>query len=254
MIISCPKCETKFNVPDSAITAEGRKVKCSSCDESWIQKLEAAQDEAPEQAYVEPVMESSPEQDLDNSSRRAAIRASSTGKKIAEYPSISWYDISYVRWFLGAVTACGIVFLIGVELLVNRPAIISAVPFMKDAYESLHLHDSDGVKFELIDCTVSEIKSSKNDDDSVELDVKVVMKNVASNPQLLDSLRFSMLSKDKEFLGDYTIQYDKMIAPSEAETVEGRLNRIPREAMFVIIEIGNYSEIIMRDPSIIANS
>lgn len=35
MILECPSCHAQFNVPDGAITAAGRTVKCSSCQHQW---------------------------------------------------------------------------------------------------------------------------------------------------------------------------------------------------------------------------
>ena len=37
MILSCNSCKKKFVVPDSAITANGRLVQCSSCGNKWKQ-------------------------------------------------------------------------------------------------------------------------------------------------------------------------------------------------------------------------
>tara|TARA_Y100000591_G_C21446373_1_gene503951 strand:- start:11 stop:523 length:513 start_codon:yes stop_codon:yes gene_type:complete len=37
MILSCNSCEKKFVVPDSAISATGRLVQCSSCGNKWKQ-------------------------------------------------------------------------------------------------------------------------------------------------------------------------------------------------------------------------
>ena len=37
MIIQCNACEKKFNVPNSAITDQGRLVQCSSCGNKWTQ-------------------------------------------------------------------------------------------------------------------------------------------------------------------------------------------------------------------------
>ncbi len=37
MLLVCPSCRTRYVVPDSAIGAEGRQVRCANCKHSWFQ-------------------------------------------------------------------------------------------------------------------------------------------------------------------------------------------------------------------------
>ncbi|NML95297.1 zinc-ribbon domain-containing protein [Novosphingobium olei] len=52
MIIACPACSTRYVVPDSAIGAEGRTVRCAKCRHSWFQQGPELPERAPAAAPV----------------------------------------------------------------------------------------------------------------------------------------------------------------------------------------------------------
>ncbi len=47
MILTCPSCGSRFQIPDGALGTAGRKVKCSACKHVWFQAPEAVAADAP---------------------------------------------------------------------------------------------------------------------------------------------------------------------------------------------------------------
>lgn len=81
MILVCPSCEAKFNVPDGAIPPEGRTVRCAKCKHSWKAfpnqlKRPAAPAPAPAAPRVSPQAARVPDPDMDAglAARAAAVR------------------------------------------------------------------------------------------------------------------------------------------------------------------------------------
>lgn len=60
MILTCPKCATRYLIADSEIRADGRKVRCSACGEEWRESGVSAEPAAQGLPPLPPELEPDP--------------------------------------------------------------------------------------------------------------------------------------------------------------------------------------------------
>jgi len=71
MIITCPHCDTRYQVAYEAIGSAGRKVQCANCNRSWDERAAPAPTEAADQLF-DPVAEAAMDRTLAEEERRVS--------------------------------------------------------------------------------------------------------------------------------------------------------------------------------------
>lgn len=206
MLLTCPSCSTKYQVPDGSIPPDGRKVRCTSCAHVWHQgpeeeTFDLVLEEAPpeEQVEVEPQPEPKPEPEpvLSGDEPRKFKRPETPETLIQRKPKKKRGILRGFTWLLlllllGAVGAGAIVF---------RQKIIDYLP-ENAKYQAADIYDMMGLPFKLpgyglkIDVTKS---SRQSRDDVPVLVIEGKVTNVSRRTRNLPRIRASLRDKtDKE--------------------------------------------------------
>ncbi len=248
MIIICEKCSTKFNVPDHAIGPTGRQVKCSSCSHAWRVGGSAPEEitpqitEAPITNPTNSDADSNQEVKFNLDEMKAAPRRYIT-------PSTPIYQKSAVYYGSTLAACCAFFCFLAMAIIFHRTSIVSKVPAFQTAFDLVGLYNNEGLKLELVDCTLSELQSSKSDDEAIEIEVAVSVLNTAEQDRKLGSIRFSVYDIDRNYVGELIMPLNLVLSPNKNTKVEGRLNRVPKDSFYVAIDFGNKIDLKILNPN-----
>lgn len=242
MIITCEICSVKFNVSVDALGKNGRIVRCSNCNHEWFETAQTDILKADDKIKVENtaavvapnVEEKSPAKDL-----------TVNVNKLNDFKDSLPNKSDKLMTFMKVITILLIITLIISGVILHQDKLTKIIPEMRHFYKFIQLNQADNLKFTIIDCTLK----NQNSDHTVELDVQLVIKNISERQQRLDSIRFSTYSKDRIYLGEFVMQINKSISAGRDETIEGVLNRVPKEVAFIGIELGGALDFTLRSPS-----
>ncbi len=258
MIIICEKCSTKFNVPDGAIGEAGRQVKCSSCAHTWhvvgVPVTESKSEQAETKVEAAPVV-TTPVEALKEEEQIKPIAApahnhdemkASPRRFVA--PSTPLYQRAVVYYGSMLAASLAIICFVSMSIVFHRTLIVHKIPSLQAIFDQVGLYNNEGLKLELVDCSIREIESSNASDDSIEIEVAVSVLNTSEQDRKLSSIRFSVYNIEREYVGQLVMPISLVLAPNKNTKVEGRLNRVPKNSFYVAVDLGNNLDLKILNP------
>jgi predicted Zn finger-like uncharacterized protein len=232
MIIECPNCNSQFNYNGNA-NLLGKKIKCSSCNYSWIylpdEPIESLQNivQSNIETKIEPKVESTPEL---------------TAKVMKRDVSKLSFVLSFATFLMFSVLTISLYLLIHID---EHPSLYKYAKF-------IGYSPNNSLKLSLVKCELRALESSNDRYSEHEIGLEVNIYNIYDVEEVADKIRIAVYDKEIEFIDELIMPVAKTIPPKAFEVFEGRLNRIPKEATFVVVDIGSEAEIKLRKRAVLS--
>ena len=231
MIIECPSCSSRFNIPDSALDAGPQRVRCSKCKYMW---------------KVKPPQEEPAEDLLDAADMLAKIEQA---QKVQEKKNKGSGLIDYIRRFKKLPKQVANMYAISYGIIVVCLVTVVSMWMMPDKWG---MRGSDG--FVLENLSVKQFKALGGDRFS-NMPTYIIqgnIRNIGDTPKPMPVLRVRLEGEDGE---EYYVRShrdsEKVIAVGESMPfVSDKLKRPDEGATRFIVEIGGWMELALRGGNI----
>jgi predicted Zn finger-like uncharacterized protein len=255
MIITCPHCQTKYQVTYEAIGSAGRKVQCAHCHQAWTQDANAAADQDGEGESADQVFDAFAEDALDEAmSAEESIVASQGGRTAAvgeppkplsgaEAAELQKRQMAFLRRQNAMISSlplarlrraariAGVVILAGLlgGTYFGRVPIVERYPDLAGLYEAIGL----GVNVVGLDFSdLATLKQLSGGNDVLTVSAQIVGR--ADRPVAVPPVVVSLLDEDGRAVYEWSVAPRvRDLMAGERATFDTRLSLPPSEAVRV---------------------
>jgi len=183
MILTCPKCATRYTVPDTAVGKEGRMVRCAHCTHSWFET---------NKTLLDSVESKKPASPMSAASFLAAInprKARSIIQNI-KVSSVAGMAHNSPRW-LRALCIILLVVVIAMTPFAYRKTIMESHPELAFLFEPFGIYYTDGLALADINLTIT-----RPGDKKPHITVECSVINEAKGSRIMPRLKMIFFSSD----------------------------------------------------------
>ena len=218
MIITCQSCKTQYSVPDNAIPADGKKVKCVKCKHIWHQK---------------PITEIVPKEKLEE--------LQPIPKEVDPIPPKSNLPTKHKKQKIGIFLPIRFALYSLMAIVVGLVAFRDNLPGFSPLYDALGFHDMSGLVFQ--DFTAEKIR----EDNKIKFIIKGDIINESKESRKIVNIQASILSKGGRPMSKFILEVpETILEPGEKVHVTPEINNISGNAEEMTLDIGNKWDLMFR--------
>lgn len=238
MIISCPQCETSYNIPEDSLRPDGRKVRCSSCSHRWQvhappveeHSQVIADDEAIDPLLAETDADGIDQQEDSNSRAPKFHPANPATGKVRTRTSLK----AIAGWFALLLVVASLA-----AFVLARHQVAQALPFTKPIYSLLGLGENDPLHLRLSDVGSEEII----EEGRAVIVISGLVINEGAAAESVPDLHVSLLdSMQSEITTGIFGTLETELESGGITTFEARFPDPPDEAKLFSVSFGGHAE------------
>ncbi len=198
MILTCPKCSTRYMVASHAIGETGRKVRCIKCSNTWFQEAQRVDKAKLEEENITPIPESI--KPVPEGSSVPAIKKESNNGEIKGY-----------------LAAASIFAIICASVIFFSDNIVKIYPSSSLLYKTISIdapYPGENLVFEHIE---TQVENDKNGKPLLAAQGKII--NLSSNERKIPTIKATLLDGENAEISSWTFEAIEEKIPSETETI-----------------------------------